>query len=318
MMREERRELDTAVLEVTEIQRPVILRNNTADVPQPIVSVPPIQKGSNAPKPPEAAVDIVQELAPSATMHTAADGQATSIVEKPEAKEPSDVAVPPVQTIDSISNFAEPPVHHPSDANSGAVDSHPIPSKPQESLRDSSGNQQFMLVPTAPLEPPYVEPLVSPKQERLEKTPEKQGAAHADAVPATPQSMPATRLEPAIPQQPTVPAESAAQTMPQSIPATRLEPAGEAQRSSVPSGTNNLFQRDAFYVQIGRFSDFANVEKICQQYEKEYPMVVEKVLRGPSLLYVVYIGPLKKDERGAVLETFRNAGFIDVFLKKTK
>ncbi|MEL3906346.1 MAG: SPOR domain-containing protein [Treponema sp.] len=74
----------------------------------------------------------------------------------------------------------------------------------------------------------------------------------------------------------------------------------------------------AFYVQIGNFTDSLNVQSFIGQYGKQYPVAVEKSETGHSAFYRVYIGPLKKDERGAALETFHKLGFKDAFLKKVR
>ena len=59
-----------------------------------------------------------------------------------------------------------------------------------------------------------------------------------------------------------------------------------------------------------------NVESFVQRYGKQYPIAVEKSPMTKGIFYKVYIGPLKKDERGAILENFQKLGFKDAFLKK--
>jgi len=80
--------------------------------------------------------------------------------------------------------------------------------------------------------------------------------------------------------------------------------------------TANVLTRGAFYVQIGRFKDMLNVESFVQRYGKQYPIAVEKSSTAQEVFYKVYVGPLKKDEQGATLETFQKLGFKDAFLKK--
>lgn len=82
--------------------------------------------------------------------------------------------------------------------------------------------------------------------------------------------------------------------------------------------SDDTLKKGAFYVQIGRFKYIQNVEGFVQEFGKEYPVVVEKFspLKRVEVFYRVYIGPLKKDEHGAVLETFREIGFKDAFLKR--
>ncbi|UTC58104.1 hypothetical protein ABK01_07395 [Treponema sp. OMZ 305] len=80
--------------------------------------------------------------------------------------------------------------------------------------------------------------------------------------------------------------------------------------------TANVLTRGAFYVQIGWFKDMLNVDSFVQLYGKQYPIAIEKSSTAKDVFYKVYIGPLKKDERGAALETFQKLGFKDAFLKK--
>lgn len=80
--------------------------------------------------------------------------------------------------------------------------------------------------------------------------------------------------------------------------------------------TANVLTKGAFYVQIGRFKDMLNVESFVQRYGKQYPIAVEKSSTAQEVFYKVYVGPLKKDEQGATLETFQKLGFKDAFLKK--
>ena len=82
------------------------------------------------------------------------------------------------------------------------------------------------------------------------------------------------------------------------------------------SYTANVLTKGATYVQIGWFKDILNVESFVQRYGKQYPIAVEKSSTTSEVFYKLYIGPLKKDEQGAALETFQKLGFKDAFLKK--
>lgn len=66
------------------------------------------------------------------------------------------------------------------------------------------------------------------------------------------------------------------------------------------------------YVQIAVYESELSVEEVLKQYGNKYPIIVEK--RG-SNKYVVFVGPLKKDETGAVQNIFKNFGFKDCFIK---
>ena len=82
------------------------------------------------------------------------------------------------------------------------------------------------------------------------------------------------------------------------------------------SYTANVLTKGSFYVQVGQFKDALNVESFVQVYGKQYPIAIEKSSTAKDVFYKVYVGPILKDERGAILETFQKLGFKDAFLKK--
>ena len=55
------------------------------------------------------------------------------------------------------------------------------------------------------------------------------------------------------------------------------------------------------------------MEELLRKYESSYPIVVEKRVNASKAIYVVFVGPLQKDEVGAVQESFRSFGFKDAF-----
>ena len=71
----------------------------------------------------------------------------------------------------------------------------------------------------------------------------------------------------------------------------------------------------AYYVQIAAYKDTVNVRTILNRFGKKYPVVVQKGASSDKPLVKVYVGPLKKDEYGAVLEYFRKNGFPDAFAR---
>ena len=118
-------------------------------------------------------------------------------------------------------------------------------------------------------------------------------------------------LVPSEPREPVreyIPAPQETEKSPLSIAAV-TQPAEEVY-------TANVLAKGSFYVQVGRFKDILNVESFVQLYGKQYPIAVEKSSMTKEVFYKVYVGPLKKDERGATLETFQKLGFKDAFLKK--
>ncbi len=96
------------------------------------------------------------------------------------------------------------------------------------------------------------------------------------------------------------------------VPAAAVAVPGEPVRLPViPS-----LARDSFYVQIATYSDPVNAKKLVDSYSKKYPVAVERTVTKGGEMLKVLIGPVKKDEFGAVLERFKSLGFKDAFVKK--
>ncbi len=74
-------------------------------------------------------------------------------------------------------------------------------------------------------------------------------------------------------------------------------------------------ERGVHYVQIATYKDPQNVWKVLQDHAKKYPIAIE---RSGSDSLKVCVGPIKKDECGAVLERFKGLGFKDAFVRKGK
>ena len=73
-------------------------------------------------------------------------------------------------------------------------------------------------------------------------------------------------------------------------------------------------QKGKYYLQIANYSKEANAQSILAKYKK-YPLAIEKLGSGTRTRYRVFIGPLKIDEMGAVMEQFNKFGFTDSFFK---
>jgi len=67
------------------------------------------------------------------------------------------------------------------------------------------------------------------------------------------------------------------------------------------------------YVQIAVYGSSLSVKEVLRKYSTQYPIVIEKRHNKYGHNYVVFIGPLQKDEVGAIQERFRSFGFIDAF-----
>ncbi len=75
-------------------------------------------------------------------------------------------------------------------------------------------------------------------------------------------------------------------------------------------------KKGQIYIQIASYSDSANVKKVIDAYGKKYPYVLEKSVAKKGEVTKILIGPVGKDEYGAVLERFKKLGFKDAFVKK--
>ena len=81
---------------------------------------------------------------------------------------------------------------------------------------------------------------------------------------------------------------------------------------------SSKLEKGKTYVQIVIYDDKYNRDEVLTKYGKKYPMVVEEKLVKNNTRYTIFVGPLKPDETGAVLERFKQLGFKDAFLKKGK
>ncbi|UTY28132.1 SPOR domain-containing protein [Treponema putidum] len=102
---------------------------------------------------------------------------------------------------------------------------------------------------------------------------------------------------------------------------TTQEKAEETSVMSINSETEtvpNTLEKGKTYVQIVIYNDKYNRDETLKKYGKNYPMVVEERLIKNNTRYTIFVGPLKADETGAVLERFKQLGFKDAFIKKGK
>ena len=92
------------------------------------------------------------------------------------------------------------------------------------------------------------------------------------------------------------------------------------EKSAVPVNEikpiSSKLEKGKTYVQIVIYDDKYNRDDVLKKYGKKYPMVVEERLVKNNTRYTIFVGPLKPDETGAVLERFKQLGFKDAFLKK--
>ncbi|MFQ3620507.1 MAG: hypothetical protein SNJ78_06130 [Spirochaetales bacterium] len=80
-----------------------------------------------------------------------------------------------------------------------------------------------------------------------------------------------------------------------------------------PTFSTGSLQKGVLYLQIGAFTTLGGVQELWNRFHMHYPMVIlkdDKILR-------VLVGPLSKDEKGIIYNTFRSLGFRDAFLLKS-
>jgi len=70
-----------------------------------------------------------------------------------------------------------------------------------------------------------------------------------------------------------------------------------------------------YFIQIGAYTDETLARSVEATYARNYPIDVYRSGMGPKGVYRVLVGPLNKDESGAVLYWFRAKGFKDAFIR---
>jgi hypothetical protein len=81
--------------------------------------------------------------------------------------------------------------------------------------------------------------------------------------------------------------------------------------------TSTVLFKEKYYLQIGAYKKKDIAEKVAKSYTT-YPMNIVATHTGRDTMYKVLIGPLNKDEGGAVLYWFKAKGHRDAFLKYIK
>lgn len=78
----------------------------------------------------------------------------------------------------------------------------------------------------------------------------------------------------------------------------------------------NALGKSGYYVQIASYADPVNAKKVVDRYSAKYPIVIEQIPATKGTILKVCVGPVKKDEYGAILERFKSLGFKDAFVRK--
>lgn len=85
-----------------------------------------------------------------------------------------------------------------------------------------------------------------------------------------------------------------------------------------PPATKTALEKGNLYVQIVLYNDKKQAEAVVKTYMPKYPMLMEEKIGINKKRYIVFVGPLKSNEAGAVAERFKSLGFKDAFIKKVK
>ncbi len=78
----------------------------------------------------------------------------------------------------------------------------------------------------------------------------------------------------------------------------------------------DTLEKGKYYVQLGTYANETNVRSIISSYGAKYPLTVQSTSAKGSVALKVFVGPIGKDETGAVLERFKALGYRDAFVKR--
>lgn len=70
------------------------------------------------------------------------------------------------------------------------------------------------------------------------------------------------------------------------------------------------------YIQIAALQDSKTLDEVCGKYGEDYPIKLVELQNNGKNLVRVLIGPVNRDEYGAVLERFKSFGFKDAFVSR--
>lgn len=208
---------------------------------------------------------------------------------------------PPI-TVDPINEPAAKPEAAPSPVTE--VSEPQEPEQPKEEIEDVEVVDPVVEpVDEAPVEEKKVETVasVTPKNEPI--------ADKKEEAPAPIEETPAPVEETPVEETPAEEAEDSGtyeETDSDIYTAAEEKPEEE---SAVPVNeikpVSSKLEKGKTYVQIVIYDDKYNRDDVLKKYGKKYPMVVEERLVKNNTRYTIFVGPLKPDETGAVLERFK-------------
>lgn len=250
--------------------------------------------------------------APKTSEMASSDNGASSAVSSPVSDSSSAVpAVAAIPVAEQESASPDESVETKAPAESGCIAASP--DVPEPASEDSSITNES----------------VCKNEPEVESQEETQPAASEQMSPAKSSSVTLEPAEPNPPEVATPPANVAEVPLVAAVPvqetANKTAPAEESVSTANPvpivASSSELpyvssFKKGSYYIQIATYSDPLNARKIVDTYGKKYPVVVERGTGKNSDVLKVCIGPVAKDEYGAVLERFKALGFKDAFARK--
>jgi cell division septation protein DedD len=274
----------------------------------------PAPAASDAAAPAEtSSVAPAESSVPESSAATAAPAETAQAVASPAEETAPAVVVAAVPASDeepasSVSEPAESETPEVSDTTAPTAEPELAVAGEESSSEPES---EVALVPAEPLPPASPAPAQNDVPVVAENAPVPPSSAAVSSS-AIPEAAPVEQPQKAVAPVESAPAPAAVVLAPAAAPAPAPAPAQNM--TDVP--VVNSLAKGSYYVQIGTYADMSNVKKIVDKYGSKYPFTVEKSATKNGDTLKVYVGPVKKDEYGAVLERFRQLGFKDAFVKK--
>ncbi len=109
-----------------------------------------------------------------------------------------------------------------------------------------------------------------------------------------------------------------AQTAPVPVAGSEVAAATQPTQASLPAGVQPeaSMAADSYYVQLASFFESGNALSLAASLSQVYPVSVFAATTSSRQVYRVLVGPLKRDESGALLYQFIALGYRDAFLRK--
>jgi hypothetical protein len=299
----------------------------TAPAPAPVVAppaAPVVAAESVTPKETPVVAEASENTAPATESEvpvTASEETPAATVAETELAAPAaESATPVVPEVAAVAAESEPAATEPPAASVtvAASDAAPVPAEPAVpstvydepavTVTPANSTAEVTLVPTDENPPtpaespttvdvPVAEPVVA--ETAPIPSPVETVAAVTTPVAVAPVVQPVPEVVAPVAVVQPVPAEAA------------FSPVTD---SSLPFITS--LDKGSFYIQIASCAEIANAKKLVDTYGKKYPVSVVRGAAKNGDIVKVYIGPVRKDEYGAMLERFRLLGFKDAFVKK--